>query len=472
MSASAITAAKAFVEVGVKGVKESSQQLASMMGGLKGMAGKIGLDTKDIAAATKFTAALGAVGVAFNVVVGAGKAALQTIQFFTKGIEESMERVSGIVKMADRLGTSIGFASQLRVIAEDSNMSLNEMEQSMAAFQRNVHTASMGIGESYKTMKQIGLDPQKLANQDLETSIMEVTAALSTIPGQMDRGGAAMRIFGEQGRKLLPILGGNVDVFKALQEQSNFLGTTYDEEGARSVDNLRDSWKKLGMQLQGIWDQFTMAVAPALLQIIDGGIIPFIHVMQELIGLIDDGGMGVDAFGESFSWVTLIVKSLTAVIVGLMNESAKVFSFLIGVAKDLVKAYATAKEGFGFDASGANAAAKQLEGYQNAIDLTTGKVSKYMRNFEENFAKAQSEWADLVQKERDNTAKGIGEPAEEIAESVQELSNVFKGEALQRNASTMQRLQEMSLQNTKDIKEYVKKIHQSFSSATIVMGTL
>jgi hypothetical protein len=462
-TASAITAAKAFVEVGVKGTEESTAKMQKMIA-------DINTSTKSIAASSKATAAGTWIDLLVKGLQSAAKAIRIVFNTIVSNVGESMERISNIVKRADRTGVSVGFMSSLQVMAIDSQVTLDEIEQSFAAFQRNMATAGFGVGEAKGALEVLKLDPKMLSDLGIEKALPVITAALAKIKSVDERRGLAMRLVGEQGRKLVPILTGNVELMETLAKESEYLGSTYSEEGARGVDDWRDSWKKLGLQLNSLWDTFTMQIAPIFSQIIDGGIIPFIHVMGELIGLLDDGGMGADFMSNAMVYLGLVAKGVVSVLVGVANSIARGFAIVLGMISEAFKYLSNAQEFFGADGTEAMKLSESWGGYRDSIEKSTAKVSAYMNNFYGNFDKAQKEWADLVAAERAATDRNIAEPAEDIVESVKELGEAFKGEALQRNASTMQRFQEMHLKNSNDIKEYVKKIAGLLGKSELLMA--
>lgn len=462
-AASAIVAGRAYITVGVKGIQQSSSKLTNMM---QSMNGKLG--------AIKAFAGITAAGAVLSGVAKAAKLAADAIVFafnYARGqVIHSIEEISNVVKQSDRLGVDVSWMSQMRVVAADSNASMNELEQSFAAFQRNIATASnTGRGEAADTLDMLGLDPTALKNAGIPQAIEDVTRALGRIPEGSARGGAAMAIFGEQGRKLLPMLIGNVDLMQSLREQSDFLGTTMENDGARGVDNLRDSYKKLQMQIAAIWEAFTMKIAPAISSLIDGQIIPFVHVMQQLIGGFDDGGMAATSFSGFVGILANVFKQLMLAAVAQLGMMAKSVEQLLKWGADLLEVYSDVQEFLsGSRSSAADIVGTKLDDYAESIGGSSGHISDWVHSFDQNFADAQKEWADLVQRERDATVRGIGEPAEDIGNAVDKLSDVFKGEAMGRNAATMQRMQEWHQKNSKDIKEYVKRIAGLLNTAPLV----
>lgn len=465
MSASAIRAGRAYVEVAVANTQQASSKLTDMVNKLNGMFGGAGKIAAGNIIADSIIGALKQVAAQIKLVVSSTVSELV----------DAMLRLSDVVKQADRLGVGIGWMSKMRVVAKDSNMSLNEMEQSFAAFQRNIETAGQGVGESKITMERLGLDPKELASMGLEQAILKVTEALGSIPDTSARAGAAMRIFGEQGRKLLPILAGNTELFKSLIEQGDFLGLSVDENGARAVDDLRDSWKKFGMQVDAIWEKIVTNVAPAFSMLLDQYIIPGVHVFSQLVGVIDDGGLSADLMSVAFNAVSYAIKQATLTFIEFAEQSIRSSAKVIDSIANIIEFVRIAnsemlrlsgmswfvgdplRESMDFTVD-------KMRAYAEAFNKTANELDSFTNTFDERFRAAQEEWAELLKREREGLRNNI----EPLEEAVADLSNLFKGDALGRSASTMQKIQEWHLQNAKDIKDYVKKIAGMLGTAPVV----
>lgn len=474
MSASAIEAGRAYVTVAVKGTKESVDGLTKMTEGMKDRLASGGLRSALIGGfAGGIAGVVGAVltqvgqqvGKIISSVVGMIRSSLKIIWEYSEGI-------ANVVKMADRLGTAVGFISKMRTVMEDSGATMADFESAMKAFQRNMFTAGTGVGEAKGAFEQLKLDPKDLSLDSLENAVFRVVDATKQLGSTSEVSGVMMRIMGENASKMIPFLQGNAGLFSTLTKQSQFLGRSLDKEGARGVDNMRDSWVKLGRQLDAIWEQFVMDIAPTLSWVIDGGMIPLVKTIMNMTSAFDDSSKTGVVFRSMLEIMGIVLveigRAATQVGLALFN----MFADSIRGVERLLKLYADLWELTPWKAELADKAAVGIGKWANEMEGMQNKMQDSLGTFWDDFAKNQEEWAKLTAEERAAT-KSINDGfTEEVTAAADKISNVFGGDALQRNASTMQKLQEMAYQNNKDIKEYVKKIHQNLMAAPVVRGTL
>lgn len=474
MSAAAIEAGRAYVTVSVKGTKESVDKMTTMVQGMSktmssgslksaligglagGVAGVVGQVLLQVGQQ---------VGKIITSVVGMIRSSLATIWEYAAGIAD-------VVKMADRLGTSVEFVSQMRTVVEDSGATMADFESSMKAFQRNMFTASTGVGEAKGAFEELEVDPMALSMMSLEEAVMTVVKATDNLATSNRVGGVMMRIMGENAEKMIPFIQGNTELFEALAKQSTYLGRTLDNDGARGVDNMRDSWVKLGRQLDAIWEKFVMALAPTISWVIDGGLIPLVRTIMDMTSAFDDSSVTGDVFRsvlESLGFILVeIGRAATQVGLALFN----MFTDSIRMVEKMLKLYADFWELTPWEAEWADNAAGNIGKWSSEMERMQGRMQDSLGTFWDDFERNQEEWAKLTAEERAAT-KSINDGfTEEVTAAAEKIADVFGGEALQRNASTMQKLQEMAYQNNRDIKEYVKKIHHNLSFAPVVRGTL
>lgn len=472
MSAAAIEAGRAYVTVAVKGTKESVNDLTGMVDKMKGK-----LSSGDIKGALMGGLAGGVAGVVANVLSQVAGAIGKVITGVVNSIKTSLdliwqysEGISNVVKMADRLGTSVGFISSMRTVMEDSGATMADFESSMKAFQRNMFTAGTGVGEAKGAFEQLGLDPKELSMQDLYVALLKVVHATKQLGSSSEVAGVMMRIMGENASKMIPFLQGNTELFQTLIDQSNYLGRSLDEEGARGVDNMRDSWVKLGRQLDAIWEQFVINIAPAISYIIDGGLIPLIKTIGDMVASFGRANTTAKVFGLQYSImakmlvmvginaarVAQIVAKMTASFLTSIHTLIKLHGLLTPMGR--LKPFQNMERNIG-------GMARELRSFERSLDAG-------LDNFWPQFIKNQAEWKKMTEEERKLTKNVNDNFAEDVTAAANKIADVFGGDAMQRNASTMQKMQEMSLKNSTDIKDYVKKIHQSLIAAPVVRGTL
>lgn len=456
-NAGAVQAGNAFVQVSVEGLEDIKADLDNLRSEIAQ-----GFDKS-----TRLQA-ISAVADGFRMVAGAVQTAGRMIGWFIGNIQQAIARVSELQKIADRLGTSITFISKIKVAAIVSNMSMNELEQAFAAFQRNMETFSQGVGESKATFEALGITPEMLLSWGtLENQMLNIIGRLAQIEDPSKRAGAAMRIFGEQGRKLIPLVNANVDSFKALLEMSDFLGLTLDENAGRSLDRVRDNFKLLYEQLDAIWNQLAADLGPELEHLTNELIVAFKTIVDLVTGNED--------LASSFKWVGDSIKPLAAAFLGLRSWMLKIqggyldFMEMITENNPFFKIQAhLADTIFGTEFS--NIGSKIAE-MQRGIRESISDVEIARDKFSETFDRNRTAWADIVDRSRPAT-EALRKGAEDMKDAAVMLTESFSGEVIGRAADDMRRAQEISSRTFQSMERSLSSINIHMKNAPVVRGFL
>lgn len=427
-------AAEAGVRLSLDGVAQIKAELGSLKSEL----------VKALNTNTKVQA-ISAIRDGFGMVKGAiGAANVVLVQFFGR-IHKAAEEMSELQKIADRLGTDVKFISQIRVASMMSNMGINELEQSFAAFQRNLETFSQGVGESKKTFENLGITPDMLRNLgSLENQIFFIAERLSAIPDTSQRAGAAMRIFGEQGRKLIPLVNANGQALRAMLQMSDYLGVSFDENLGRKADYYRDSIRLLGVQLQGIWYDIANANLEDANKAMDNLIVSMktftdLNSNANLAGPWKFLTQAAADFGKLLLGIEIYTKRIQ---IGWLDLQSVIYNTdLSGNARadlaDMIGAYEH------FDAT----FRANMKEYQRLRNDSVSRVVK----------------AGLIE-----AAEETDNAAEKLKTAAQMLAGAFKGEAIGRSASEMAKVNEINNTVFKDIRLTLKSIDNSLNGAPVL----
>lgn len=456
MSANAVKAGDAYVQVSVDGL----QDVKAEMDDLKSTVAS-GFDR------SAKLQAVSAIADGFKMVGQVVQTAGAAVKFFTSNIMEGVERVSALQKTADRLGTSITFVSRIKIASVVSGMSMEEMEQSFAAFQRNMETFSQGVGESKQTFEALGISPEMLKGWgSLENQMFNIMSRLSEIPDPSQRAGAAMRIFGEQGRKLIPLVNGNVDSFKALMEMSDFLGTTLDEDAGRSLDRVRDNVRLLNEQFNSIWNTLAAEFGPELEKLTDELIVAFKTLTDVFMSTNDVGG--------AFDWVTSAIKPLAKMFIdlriftlqlqgGFMDLFEMIYDNPIG---RVVFGLQSIVSGIDWEAGFEKSKEWNAETRGLLWDMQAARDG-----FDETFDRNRKKWNDVVERSRPAT-QALKDGAEDMKEAATELSRAFSGDVLGRTAEDYKKAQEMAQRTFESINTGINDLNGQMRNAPVVRGFL
>lgn len=454
-------AADAAVRISLEGMSELRAELGSLKSELLKA---IGTNTK--------VQAISAIRDGFAMVRDVISRAASAASYFFRNVTNASERVAEMQKIADRLGTTVEFISKMRVASITSNMSLNEFEQSMAAFQRNLETFSQGVGESKQTFENLGITPDMVRGWGtLENQMLNIILRLKQVQDPSQRAGAAMRIFGEQGRKLIPMVNANSEALLALMKITEFLGVSIDDTFGRNADRYRDSVRHLSLAIEGLWNTLSSASLPLINSTLENLIVSvktFTDLQGELGG-IEEGFMGIaDAAaqaGKVLLGLEITAKRIEAGKLGLEN-----------MLYDANAAFVTEERRRQHEAGMEPRRQREIALNQQINDMMF-LYNQFDERFKSNLAEYQAlrDAATPAENALQDTATAMldtateaNSAAEKIKSAAQILANAFRGEAIGQDAASASRLSEMNRQVLGDIRMYLQRIDRGLSSSPVV----
>ena len=460
-SSNAVKAGDAYIQVSVDGLAEIKAEMSNIRSEIAS-----GFDK------TTRNTAISALADGFKMVSSAIKTASQAVMWFSGKVMQAVERVSELQKIADRLGTSLTFISRIKIAAVTSNMSMNELEQAFAAFQRNMETFSQGVGEARATFESLGITPGMLKSWgSLEKQMTNIIIRLGQVQDPSQRAGAAMRIFGEQGRKLIPLVNANAKAFKSLMDQADFLGLTLDESAGRSLDRVRDNSRLLNEQLNGLWNNVAVNLGPELEKLTNELIVSvkvLSHIVTkgtELKDVIDSIADAVKPLTKAFAYFHVVLTTVKLVYTSFVELVRRQYAFLTQPINTLLSLYDTSvlSKTFGYDSI-----AKSSEAVKEASAAVAASI-KAANAIDADFDKSRSEWKELIKASQPVTM-AIKSGAEDMKEAAKEINRAFSGEVLGRTAEDLKKSREISERTLKGIEAEMRSVNKLLREAPVVRG--
>lgn len=444
-NAGAVKAGDAFVEVSVDGLENIKAELGDLKSEI----------AKGFQSSNKLQA-VSAIADGFRMISGAISSAAQAAMFFVNNIREAVERVSDLQKTADRLGTTITFISRLRVATITSGMSMSEMEQSFAAFQRNMETFSQGVGESKATFEALGITPGMLKGWgSLENQMMNIITKLGQIQDPSQRAGAAMRIFGEQGRKLIPLVNANATALQAMMKQADFLGMTLDGNAGRSLDRVRDNLRLMSEQVNALWDRLAVALAPELEKLTNELIVAFKTIFDVVTGGKEMNSV-IDAIAES-------IKPMTKTVATLYVWFLRIQSLFLWFAEFRAKydpVQTIRNWVMGWTSEENEALISSIENMRAETDASIDRALTAVESMDETFEKNRGAWKELTDASVPVTRE-LRAGAEEFKETAKEMKEIYKGfagDVLGMTADDIRKARDMEIKLFGDMRNSLKSI--------------
>lgn len=225
---------------------------------------KMHMDGKGIGASVsaiggKFSKLAALAGPAAAALTGIGAAATAVVVKFTAA-GDAMD------KMSKRTGMSVETLSQLKFATEQSGSNLETFEAALRGLVNNIASLGSGSTEAAATFKKLGLTFSDLAKLTPEEQFTLIGERIADIKNPTDQAAVAMKLFGEQGSLLLPLLTSDI---KGLKEEADALGLTMSTTNAKAAADLSDAWNRLKSTAGSFAMALGATIAPVLTRILD-----------------------------------------------------------------------------------------------------------------------------------------------------------------------------------------------------------
>jgi len=248
-------------------------------------------------------------------------AAFMGVGAFSVMTGQSMKLVDETGELAQSLGMTTEALTGFRHAALLGGSSAEGLDMSLRKMLTNIGDARAGAGQMIGLLDRFGMTAAQLANQDPASAFSQLAQKISELPSAADQASAAMKIFGESGVKMLPMLQQGSAGINAMMEDAKRLGMTFSDFDSSQVAAANDAIDRMRGSVGALFNQVAIGVAPAITSMA--------NVMTEGIAYIKP--LWQDLFtGISLGW------SSTADIAALAGLSAwKTMATVVPAMSDL-----------------------------------------------------------------------------------------------------------------------------------------
>lgn len=209
------------------------------------------------------------------------------------------EAVDSLGKMADRLGLATEEMAAFEHAAALSGDSVEEVEQAIQRFNRQLGEAATGNKEAQEAFAQLGLDPRELAGMKPGDAFWMTADAINGLGTAYDRAAAAQAIFGRGGGRMLTFLQTGSDGFRKIAAEAQKFGRTFSAADFQAVQNMNDEITRAQLAMEGATRQLVIAAAPAIQAAAEA-------VTAAFAGMGSDAdSLAVHIDNLAFSWLSL-----------------------------------------------------------------------------------------------------------------------------------------------------------------------
>ena len=245
-------------------------------------------------------------------------------------------------KLAARLGMSVEALQGLQMAAQMAGVS--ELTPVLQKMSITLGQAASGAKPAMEALAGIGLSIDDLAGMSPDEQFQAIAAAINAIPDPAARAAAAVRIFGEQGVALLPLMAQNLEEVQARMER---LGAVLSADQTEAIEGMNDALTMVQATFEGIIGQVVGNLAPVVTALAE----EILAMVESFTSIAGDGGEGIanNITNAMFQILDYLAGVFDKAIVGFggfsvtMAEVGSVFTFVgnvfVAVAESLRAAF-------------------------------------------------------------------------------------------------------------------------------------
>jgi hypothetical protein len=191
------------------------------------------------------------------------------------GFGKFIEHASELGDAATKLGVGVEALQELRFAAEQSGVSLGDLDTSLLQLQRRSAEVAAGKkGDATLAFRALGISVRDAAGKirPAEDLLEAIEAKLEGIREPALRTRIAMALFGRSGASMLQLLSGGAGELGRLRQEARDLGITLDHETTFGAKEAGDQLAKLKNVARGVGFTIAGALLPDVLKVTRGAV--------------------------------------------------------------------------------------------------------------------------------------------------------------------------------------------------------
>lgn len=213
------------------------------------------------------TRSAGAMRGAFNNAfkgIGGALAAAFSVRAITQAATQTLNFADQLNKAATQAGLTTEAMSELAYAANLSGVNTQQLSAALRFMQKGLSEASQGVGEARQAIKALGLDLDAVRKLKPDEQFELIAEQLSKLPDPADRARAAMKLFGDSGAQLLPLMEQGAEGVRKLRDEAERLGQSFSKEQLDRLTAAKDAIDRMKASFSALAVTLMAEVAPAL----------------------------------------------------------------------------------------------------------------------------------------------------------------------------------------------------------------
>lgn len=194
--------------------------------------------------------------------IGGVRAVVGAFTRFTSGSSAAIDQTA---KLNRALGLSFEELQQLKLAADLSGASTEQLAQAFGRAQITIGNAQQGSKTATDALRRLGLSVNELASLSASQQFERIATAIAAIDNPARRSAAAVSVFGRSGVQLLPVF---QELASNLQRTESFFGAfrqRLSETDARRIEEINDAFTEVQAAITEVTGLVLSRLNPALL---------------------------------------------------------------------------------------------------------------------------------------------------------------------------------------------------------------
>lgn len=232
-----------------------------------------------------------------NVARVATVAATAAAAGITALVVQSINAADEASKAAQAIGMTTEAYTALSWAASQSGLSQQDVATSMRSLSRSAVEAAQGVETYASVYRNLGVQV-KDSNGELranEEILDDLADAFQAMPNGAEKSAAAMKVLGDSGARMIPLLNGGSEGLRALREEAQALGLVVSDRTAKQAELFNDSLSVMTALGRGLGNQIAANLLPTMSEL-----------ASELADVAIEGNLtqGIaDSLSQSMRWL-------------------------------------------------------------------------------------------------------------------------------------------------------------------------
>lgn len=179
-------------------------------------------------------------------------------------VQSSADTIDNLSKLAARTGFLYSELASLNLAADLAGVSTETLAGAMQRADRMFVLAGEGSKSAQQAFARVGLSLEDLQGLTDAQRFERITDAIADIPDPATRSAAAIGLFGRSGAQLIPLFSQGSGAIRQAAEEAQKFGLALNNTQGQNVEAMNDSFTRVGAAVQGIVNQVTAFLAPAV----------------------------------------------------------------------------------------------------------------------------------------------------------------------------------------------------------------